>query len=801
MAKKITLKDKEGTVLCPHTAIEQVEGLQGALDGKLGESEKAASAASADIANTVIDKCISTSKIVDAAITSSKIALDITLNGTPHLTVEPTVSSPDTAIASVGLVKDIVVGYPKNTRNLLSSSKEITVDATDGVGTRYAYRKLPISVSVGDELTFHCEDFIVNAGTGQNHAILLYANGTPLAVEKYISPTSKTATIKVTKASDAPYLYLYAGFSNSSAGKSVTYKGVTLVKGDTPLTHWVPSAEDNDLEKVKTGSIPAGYANAIRDPNYHTYSTRRTSANVHYNADGGLHYFLATGSITDNSAPEGHIIHCEWDNAPGAWLAQLLIKHGSNNGLLRRYTQGTANSWSEWITMLDDKNFDKYALPLTGGTLTGDLTATNFIGNLQGVADVATTLYDDDSGTYKEWKDIDTAITSKIGDQFEDYATKEYVDDEITSRITGVTPSNATETGAGIVRAATQVEVLDGHVNDNDPDEMAFVRPETLQAKLDDYVKNGEANFTGPVNITGTDSTQSKLTFARETFNYIAAKGKIGIAPNNTNQTSEYGFWFSKEGVIPGTAMSNSYNLGSSSVKWRNVYAYTFNGTATAVADGCISTSKIVDAAITPVKIQTSIALNGTPSMTIEPTTSSPDKTIASVGLVKEVVDSVEIGVKNLILNSDTDISSSANFIVNISLSENLVVGDMYTITLWATLGSDRTHFSVYPEWGMGGALSNLTQVSDGVFRATFVYAKGDATNANKVGLYQLPSTGTTTSIIDRMKIEKGNKATDWTPAPEDVEAKIEAAKPTIFLQALQPSATEVKDGDIWIIQ
>ena len=232
---------------------------------------------------------------------------------------------------------------------------------------------------------------------------------------------------------------------------------------------------------------------------------------------------------------------------------------------------------------------------------------------------------------------------------------------------------------------------------------------------------------------------------------------------------------------------------------WKTI-AFT-DSTVASVIDGAISTSKIATAAITPAKIQTSIALNGTPSMTVEPTTSSPDKTIASVGLVKEVVDSVEIGVKNLILNSDTDISSSANFIGNISLSENLVVGDMYTITLWATLGSDRTHFSVYPEWGMGGALSNLTQVSDGVFRATFVYAKGDATNANKVGLYQLPSTGTTTSIIDRMKIEKGNKATDWTPAPEDVEAKIEAAKPTIFLQALQPSATEVKDGDIWIIQ
>jgi hypothetical protein len=379
----------------------------------------------------------------------------------------------------------------------------------------------------------------------------------------------------------------------------------------------------------------ASYANATREPNNHTYSTRRTTANVHYNADGGLHYFLSTDSITDSSAPEGHIIHCDWDNDPNSWLAQLLIKHGSNNGLLRRYKQYSTDSWSEWITMLDDKNFDKYALPLTGGTLTGDLTATNFIGNLQGVADVATTLYDDDSGKPKNWGDIDSAITRKIGDQFEDYATKEYVDDEITSRITGVTPSNATETGAGIVRAATQVEVLDGHVNDNDPDEMAFVRPETLQAKLDDYVKNGEANFTGPVNITGTDSTQSKLTFARS-LSYISNSGKIGIVPNGQTLSSGYGIWLSNAGIEPGSYMTNSYNLGSSSYKWGTVYATTFNGTATAVADGCVSTSKIAKTAITPEKIQTSIALNGTPSMTVEPTLSSTSQTIASVGLVKE---------------------------------------------------------------------------------------------------------------------------------------------------------------------
>ena len=189
MAKKITLKDKEGTVLCPHTAIEQVEGLQRALDGKLGKTEDVASASRltpltldhADVTSdtgltvyqlwtgdegtdilpngsmmlnmatndgvkkqllfghpvgsnnnmviqyrrragswsdwktiaftdstvaSVIDGAISTSKIATAAITPAKIQTSIALNGTPSMTVEPTTSSPDKTIASVGLVKE-----------------------------------------------------------------------------------------------------------------------------------------------------------------------------------------------------------------------------------------------------------------------------------------------------------------------------------------------------------------------------------------------------------------------------------------------------------------------------------------------------------------------------------------------------------------------------------------------------------------------------------------------------------------------------------------------------------------------
>ena len=274
-------------------------------------------------ATAVADGCVSTSKIAKTAITPEKIQTSIALNGTPSMTVEPTTSSPDKTIASVGLVKKVVADLEIDTRNLLSNSKEITIDAT-GItsGTKMLQKKLPISVEVGDVLTFNCEDMIINAGTDQTHAILLYSGGA-LASVKYISPTSKTATITVTKASSTPYLYMYAGFSDDSAGKSITYKGATLVKGDKPMLLWQPSVED-----------------------------------------------------------------------------------------------------------------------------------------------------------------VQKQLNDTVNDKLEGYASIQYVDNKVASI---GTPGNATETGAGIVRAATQAEVTDGHVSDNDPAEMAFVRPETLQSKLSNY--------------------------------------------------------------------------------------------------------------------------------------------------------------------------------------------------------------------------------------------------------------------------------------------------------------------------
>ena len=393
--KKITLKNKAGEKLYPSTIMEQVVGINEALDGKLEKTEKAASASSADVANAVIDGSISTSKIATAAITPAKIQTSIALNGTPSMTVEPTTSSPDKTIASVGLVKEAVDGIEIGGTNLLRYLKDdgssyweaaasvvtINGDVIKGQSVGYGYPRIS-NISMGDVSweanTRYVLSFWVRGEGGYDGSVTISSDSVVLmqkSVGIYTS-TWKRYVITFTTAATLPIvsnmkLYFYCGNVLSSDTTSyLELKYVKLEKGNK-ATDWSPAPEDINTE----------ISNA---------ETRSKS-------------------------------HAE------------------------DYTDAE-------ITKIE---------------------------NGETVAQKANSLYDEDSGDWKIWKDV----TNAVGDEVEEvlkqnnFATK----DDIQSII----PSNATETGAGIVRAATQAEVNDGHVSDNDPSEMAFVRPETLDSYID----------------------------------------------------------------------------------------------------------------------------------------------------------------------------------------------------------------------------------------------------------------------------------------------------------------------------
>lgn len=135
-------------------------------------------------------------------------------------------------------------------------------------------------------------------------------------------------------------------------------------------------------------------------------------------------------------------------------------------------------------------------------------------------------------------------------------------------------------------------------------------------------------------------------------------------------------------------------------------------------------------------------------------------------------LDGMQVGGRNLVLNSATEVRNANYLIQTYSLSDNtLQEGEPVVVTIWGDLGSDREAFWPFNSNGWNW-LGTMKKVSDGVYRivTTWKRLKNNPSN-DRLLIYCAPNTGKTVSRIDRIKLERGTVGTDWTPAPEDGEA------------------------------
>ena len=147
---------------------------------------------------------------------------------------------------------------------------------------------------------------------------------------------------------------------------------------------------------------------------------------------------------------------------------------------------------------------------------------------------------------------------------------------------------------------------------------------------------------------------------------------------------------------------------------------------------------------------------------------------------VTEAIDSVQIGGRNLLLNTLGDITNNEYEITYYTPYTPLIVGEIYTATLCITPAKGVRYIRLYVSNGMAPIANlNVSGTLRQIVSKTFAmpsYFSGQTPEDNifyaNVRLYRFPNDGTVTSntTIHWIKIEKGNKATDWTPAPEDVE-------------------------------
>ena len=141
---------------------------------------------------------------------------------------------------------------------------------------------------------------------------------------------------------------------------------------------------------------------------------------------------------------------------------------------------------------------------------------------------------------------------------------------------------------------------------------------------------------------------------------------------------------------------------------------------------------------------------------------------IVSISKIYDVVD-LQIGARNLVFDSNRAVTNSGYYVETYNMSEDWVREEVYTISIKGTV-NDGQYFRI---WANGPTTPLTTVIYDksrDIHVVTFKTPSIIETRNEKTLLvYNYPRETATQASIEWVKLEKGNKATDWSPAPEDL--------------------------------
>ena len=135
-------------------------------------------------------------------------------------------------------------------------------------------------------------------------------------------------------------------------------------------------------------------------------------------------------------------------------------------------------------------------------------------------------------------------------------------------------------------------------------------------------------------------------------------------------------------------------------------------------------------------------------------------------------IEGIEIGGRNLLLNSGVMVTNSEYMIAKYRITEQLKTGDKVTVSIKGKLGEGKEYFHIFNSGGNYGFDENawLRPDKQGYAVGTFDWHEYGANNFIYVYIKPKNDAATVESSIEWIKLERGNKATDWSPAPEDLE-------------------------------
>ena len=167
---------------------------------------------------------------------------------------------------------------------------------------------------------------------------------------------------------------------------------------------------------------------------------------------------------------------------------------------------------------------------------------------------------------------------------------------------------------------------------------------------------------------------------------------------------------------------------------------------------------------------------------------------VSKIEQVSSKLNNLSVGGRNLIRDSATQVQNSNYLIQSYQMTDDsLQEGEPFTVTIWGDLGSDREAFWPFNSNGWNW-LGTMKKVSNGVYRLSTTWQRSKNNPSNdRLLIYCGPNSGRTASRIDRIKLERGTVATDWTPAPED-NSGLQEVRSTV--QVVQTALTKAT-GDI----
>ena len=177
-------------------------------------------------------------------------------------------------------------------------------------------------------------------------------------------------------------------------------------------------------------------------------------------------------------------------------------------------------------------------------------------------------------------------------------------------------------------------------------------------------------------------------------------------------------------------------------------------------------------------------------------TSSTSYKALSSTAeAAKKSIDGLNIGGRNYIVKSEGPLSVTndgsgkvTSMLLNAASKEKAVslFGQTVTVSFdWSHTVTEGTATLLFNSKYNGVFAFNSSKPSTGHYKNTFVLAALDPVPAwaNENVIY-LDGTYTGAVTLTNVKVEVGNRATDWSPAPEDIEARVTTAESKIDQKA-----------------